>query len=269
MGAGGLTEADIRGEFKGPWVSVPSALGSPRIPCLTVSAPLRPGALCGLAGLGVPRHEVCGVLKQPSPLLRRPRPGEVTPSSEARPCLPLRTPALPVQGYVSSSSASRCRVKAVLIHTPKGELVAAGEGGNLHLSLDSPWRLRPAPQVWAVLPQALSMLFPCGDLLRQCWRPRSHQVPLGSGWQVVVPGRAWFHLESHLASVLLPESLENQKCTASGRAVSTCKQVPQDPFLAAGEGVPLALLPTDCPPLQSHLALWVVVACPSCWGLLV
>lgn len=158
---------------------------------LNCLCPLSPSALCRLAGLGVPHHEVCGVLKQLSPLLRRPRPGEVRPSLEARPCLPLWIPALPAQGHVSSSSASRCRVKAVLVHTPKGELVAAGEGGNLHLSLNSPWRLRPAPQCChrprACCPPAETFSISAGGHEAT----RYHWVLHGRWWSWGGPGSTW------------------------------------------------------------------------------
>lgn len=167
------------------------------------------------------------------------------------------------------SSASRCWVKAVPTHTPKGELLAGwwwcGGGAGIctfHSTVHGGYVWLPKPGQCCHRP--LGMLSPCRDLLRQCRRPRSHQVPLDSGRQVVVlalPG-------SHLASVLLPESLENQKCMALAwavlRASRSCR-TGAGCWRRGTTGPPPHGL-SSSPPLLSHLALRVAVACSSCWG---
>lgn len=125
------------------------------------------------------------------------------------------------------SSASRCWVKAVPTHTPKGELLAGWWGGGagictFHSTVHGGYVWLPKPGQCCHRP--LGMLSPCRDLLRQCRRPRSHQVPLDSGWQAVVlapPGKS-LGFSSAARVTGKPE------VHGPGLGCFTCKQITQD-----------------------------------------
>lgn len=154
-------------------------------------------------------------------------------------------------------------MKAVPTHTPKGELLAGwwwwwGGGGDLHLSLNSPWRLCLAPQAWAVLPQAPGHAVPMPRPSPSV--PEATKPPGTTGFRMAGggPGSTW---EVTWLQFCCPSHWK----TRSAWPWPGLFYVQADhagPVLAAGEGVPPALLPTGCPPLLLSCPTWL---CGSPW----
>lgn len=134
-------------------------------------------------------------------------------SSEPRPCC-LRTSQHKDGILLLSIQVSEEEAPPTLLKVSCPDELPAGWGANLHLSLNSPWRLRPVSQAWEVLPQTHGHAVPLQRPSPSV--PEATKPPGTTGFRTAVggPRRAWLHLGSHLVSVLLPESLENQKCTA-------------------------------------------------------
>lgn len=112
----------------------------------------------------------------------------------------------------------------------------------------------------------------CGSGMVPCSSPAEAFSVSAGGHETtrnpwIPDSRRWsqLHLGSHLVSVLLPESLENQKCTAwDGMFLCASSSRRTRGWLLEKAHHRPAPRGLSSPPV--HLALRVAVACPSCRG---
>lgn len=164
------------------------------------------------------------------------------------------------------SSASRCRVKAVPTHTPKGELLAGWEGSAPFTQQSM--RLCLAPQAWAVLPQAPGHAVPVPRPSPSV--PEATKPPGTTGFRTAGggPGEGLAPPGKSLGFSSAARVTGKPEVHGPGLGCFTCKQITQDRCWLLEKGYhwpssPRTVLLSSSPVPPGSAG---AVACSSCWG---